>query len=255
MAILDTEQFVLFSLIFMRMAGFVLLNPILGRNSVPVAAKSGFTLALAILLYSFAEGETVEVGSSLAYGILLLKEFVVGYFMGFVIQLFSMVITFAASIIDFQLGLSMAMIFDAQNNSQIPLTGSIYNVFFMLAFFAVDGHLAMMKILLTSADVVPYGEVAFAKGAFWALLDIFSECILLAVKFAFPFMAAEFIITMGMGILMKMIPQINVFVVQVQVKIVVGLGLYLFLFSPVSEMLNNLIPEMLTRMKEILQML
>lgn len=154
--VLDTSQFLLFSLIMMRMAGFILLNPILGRNSIPMIAKSGMILVLTLLLYSVSQGERIEVESSLTYSLLLMKEFVIGYFLGFVVQLFSMVITFAAAVIDFQMGISMAMVFDAQNNAQIPLSGSIYNVYYMLLFFAVDGHLAMMKILLTSAQVVPY---------------------------------------------------------------------------------------------------
>lgn len=254
MMITDTAQFVLFSLIMMRMAGFVLLNPILGRNSIPMIAKSGFILVLTLLLYSFSQGEVIEVESTLSYSLLLMKEFVIGYFLGFVMQLFSMVITFAASVIDFQMGISMAMVFDPMNNAQVPLSGSIYNVYYMLLFFAVDGHLAMMKILLTSADVVPYGAITFSRGAFWAMLDIFSECVVLAMKLAFPILAAEFIITMGMGILMKMIPQINVFVVQVQIKIIVGLALFLFLFSPMSDSISNLISNMLREMQGILQM-
>ena len=253
MPIIDTEQFMLFSLVMMRMAGCVLLNPILGRNSVPMYVKSGLILVLTFLVYSFSQGDPIEVGSTLAYSVLLMKEFLVGYFLGFVVQLFSMVITFAAAVIDFQMGMSMAMIYDAQNNAQIPLSGSIYNVFFMLLFFASDGHLAMMKIILTSAEVVPYGQVAFASGAFWAMLDIFSECILMAMKLAF--LAAELLGQVGMGILMKVIPQINVFVVQIQVKIIVGLLLFLFLFGPMSDFLKNLITDMLRQMKDILQFL
>lgn len=255
MMIMDTAQFLLFSLIMMRMAGFVLLNPILGRNSIPMIAKSGFILVLTLILYTVSQGEEIQVTSSFVYSLLLLKEFVMGYFLGFVVQLFGMVITFAAAVIDFQMGLSMAMVYDAQNNAQIPLSGSIYNVYYMLLFFAVDGHLAMMKILLTSADVVPYGQVAFARGAFWSMLDIFSECIVLALKLAFPILAAEFIVTMGLGILMKMIPQINVFVVQIQVKIIVGLVLFLFLFSPMSDVVGDLITGMLRQMQETLRIL
>ena len=255
MVITDTAQFMLFSLIMMRMAGFVLLNPILGRNSIPMIAKSGFILVLTLLLFSFSQGEAIETGSSLTYSILLIKEFVIGYFLGFVIQLFSMVITFAAAVIDFQMGISMAMIYDVQNNAQIPLSGSIYNTFFMLLFFASDGHLAMMKILLTSADVVPYGSVVFSSQAFWAILEIFSECIVWAVKFSFPILAAELIVTVGLGILMKMIPQINVFVVQIQVKIILGMVLFLFLFSPMAESLSNLITAMLRQMQDFLQLL
>lgn len=84
MVITDTAQFMLFSLIMMRMAGFVLLNPILGRNSIPTIAKSGFILVLTLLLFSFSQGEAIETGSSLTYSILLIKEFVIGYFLEYI---------------------------------------------------------------------------------------------------------------------------------------------------------------------------
>ena len=75
------------------------------------------------------------------------------------------------------------------------------------------------------------------------------------MKLAFPILAAEFIVTMGLGILMKMIPQINVFVVQIQVKIIVGLALFLFLFAPMSDVLEDLITSMLQQMRDILPLL
>lgn len=251
----DTAHFLLFSLILMRMSGFILLNPILGRRNIPAIVKAGFIMILTLLIYSFAEGNPVEVGSSLEYGILLMKEFAVGFFIGFVMQLFTMVVTYAGGIIDFQMGLSMAMIYDAQNNAQIPLTGSLLNTYFMLLFFAVDGHLAFMKILITSASVVPYGEVAITASAGGAVLDIFIACIVLAVKLSFPILAVELITEVGVGILMKMIPQINVFVINIQLKITIGLIMLVILFVPMSDFLGNLITSMMNSVQDVLKLL
>lgn len=251
----DTAHFLLFSLILMRMSGFILLNPILGRRNIPAIVKAGFIMILTLLIYSFAEGNPVEVGSSLEYGILLMKEFAVGFFIGFVMQLFTMVVTYAGGIIDFQMGLSMAMIYDAQNNAQIPLTGSLLNTYFMLLFFAVDGHLALMKILITSASVVPYGEVAIAASAGGAVLDIFIACIVLAVKLSFPILAVELITEVGVGILMKMIPQINVFVINIQLKITIGLIMLVILFVPMSDFLGNMITTMMNSVQDVLKLL
>lgn len=255
MPINDTEHFILFSLVLMRMSGFILLNPIFGRKTIPGIVKSGMVIVLTVVVYSFSEGTIIEINTPIAYALLLLKEFAAGYVLGFVMQLFEMVITFAGGVIDYQMGMSMATIYDPQSNTQIPLTGQIFYIYGMLLFFAVDGHLVLMRILLTSAQVVPFGEIAFTTNMAQAMLDIFSQSILLAIKFAFPLIAVEFLTEVGVGILMKMIPQINVFVINIQAKILIGLIMLVFLFSPMSDFLRNLNDMMLKSMQEVLKLL
>ena len=95
MLIAGTQEFMLFSLILMRMSGFIFLNPVLGRRNIPSIAKTGMALALTILIYFVAEGTELNIGSPLEFGLLLLKEFVIGYFLGFVMVLFEFAVTYA----------------------------------------------------------------------------------------------------------------------------------------------------------------
>lgn len=245
----------LFSLVFMRMSGFVLLNPVLGRRNVPAVVKSAFIMVLTLAIYAFSSTSIPVVNSSLELGVLLLKEFAVGYFVGFTMELFMMVISFAGSIIDFQMGMSMATVYDPQSNAQMAISGSLWNAYFMMLFFAVDGHLALMKILITSSHVIPYGEVAISSGAAIAMLDIFCQCILLGVKFSFPIIAIEFLTEIAVGILMKVIPQINVFVVNIQAKILIGFLMMLFLFSPMTDFLGDTIAQMMRTIQQVLKLL
>lgn len=210
----------LFFLILMRMSGFIFLNPILGRKNIPSIAKAGLVLGLTITVYSTAQAQgvtaDVDANSSLIFGIVLGKEFVIGYLVGFVMILFDMVMTFAGTVIDFQIGISMAMVYDPQTGAQIALSGNILQIFYLLLFFAVDGHLALIKILVTSGEVVPYGAAFLSQGAVWMVLDIFVQCIVLAIRMAFPLIAFEFIMQIGVGILTKITPQINLFVLSIQ---------------------------------------
>lgn len=251
----DVGQMMLLSLVFMRMSGFILLNPILGRKNIPVQVKSGMVMVFTLLVYSFSFAQVPEPVNSIEYAVLLIKEFAMGYAIGFVIELFFLVITFAGSIIDFQMGLSMSTIFDPQSNAQIALSGSVYHAYFMLLFFAVDGHLALFKLLLTSAEIVPYGQVFFGPEVAWALVEVFIHCIVMAVKFAFPIMAIEFLTEIAVGILMKIIPQINVFVVNIQAKLIIGLLMLVFLFSPMSDYLGDIISQMLLTVESVLRLL
>ena len=245
MLIAGTQEFMLFSLILMRMAGFIFLNPVLGRRNIPAMAKTGMALVLAMLIFPLASGDVPDIGSPIEFGFLLLKEFLIGYLLGLIMQLFNFAVTYAGSIMDFQMALSMANVYDAQSGIQVALSGSILNVYFMLLFFAVDGHLALMDILVTSADIVPYAQVGFGTEAAEAVLEIFLDCVLLAIKLAFPFIGIILILEVGVGILMKIIPQLNLFVLNIPLKILLGLALLMFLTSPIGDYLGDVIADML----------
>lgn len=248
-------QLMLFSLILMRMTGFIVFNPLLGRKSVPNLIKGGMIMVLTLLLFSFSAGNVPEPVNSIEFAILLLKEFFMGFVIGFVMDLFLMIYSFSGSIIDYQMGLSMATVYDPQSNAQTALSGGIWNAYFIMLFFAVDGHLALFKILITSSEVVPYGAVRIAPEASWAILEIFIECIMIAVKFSVPIVAIEFLAELAVGILMKMIPQINVFIVNIQAKVVIGFLMLLFLFTPMSDYLGNMVSEMLLTIQDIIRLL
>jgi flagellar biosynthetic protein FliR len=249
----------LFFLIVMRMAGFVFLNPVLGRRNIPSQVKVGLSMVMAVLVYSTAVSQgtanEIETGSAVVFGVLAVKELLIGYFLGFVMQLFDMILTFAGTVIDFQLGISMAMVYDAQNGAQVALSGNILQIFYLLLFFVTDGHLALMKILALSGEIVPYGEVAISGGAAWLLLDIFVECVVLAMRMAFPMIAFEFLVQVGVGVLTKINPQVNLFVLSIQLRLTVGLILMMFLIGPIGDYIGNMITEMLNTLQGVLRIL
>lgn len=247
----------LFFLVLMRMSGFIFLNPVLGRRNIPAMLKTGLTFGLAIIVYSTAQAQGVTVDfdtdSSLVFGLSLLKEFVVGYLFGYVMILFDMVMTFAGTVIDFQIGISMAMVYDPQTGSQIALSGNILQIFYLLLFFAVDGHLALIKIVATSGDVVPYGAAVLSQGAALMMMDIFVQCVVLAIKLAFPLIAFEFLVQVGVGILTKITPQINLFVLSIQLRLAVGFVLLVFLVSPFGSYIGDMITTMMNTLEDVLR--
>lgn len=250
----DTNQLMLFSFAFMRMSGFIFFNPILGRKNIPTVVKGAFIMMLSLILYFYSDAEAVSVTTNIEYSLLLLRELAIGFVMGFIMELFAMVFTYAGGIMDFQMGLSMATVYDAQNGEPIPLTGSFYNAFFVMAFFATNGHLALIKLFISSVEYIPFGTFQIPIGLSQAILDIFGQCIALAVQFAFPLLATQFLIEFAVGILMKMIPQINIFVVNVQIKIIAGILILIVLFSPMGNYLQTIIDKMLQVIVETLKL-
>ncbi|HIT87310.1 MAG TPA: flagellar biosynthetic protein FliR [Candidatus Coprocola pullicola] len=249
---IEPNRFMFFTLVLMRMSGMILFNPILGRRNVPAIVKAGIIMSLTIIVASFYDDAVQQPNTIIEYSVVLLKEFAVGYITGFIITLFLYVIISAGEIIDMQLGLSMSKIYDSQSNASISMSATLYNIVYMLFFFALNGHIALIHIILTSSEVVPYGEVVLNQIAYERIWDIFVECTILSVQFAFPILVAEIVCEVGVGILMKTIPQINVFVINIQAKVLIGILILLMMFVPMGEFIKDLIPKTVDAFREFM---
>lgn len=242
---------VLFSLIVMRMTGSVVFNPVFGRNNMPGRARAGLILFLSLLLYGGFGGElTHQPSGALEYGIMLLKELFVGFALGFSMELAVMVLRFASSVMDFSMGLSMAQVYDPQFNGQVTVTSGIYYAFFVLLFFATDCHLRVIQIFFQSADALPFGMVTLNPELPQAVLLVFRENIAMGLQYAFPLLAIELVTEAAVGILMRMIPQINVFAVNFQIKLIIGLITLLMLFGPMTDRVYQIIDRMFAFMED-----
>ena len=245
----------LFFLIAMRMSGFIFLNPVLGRRNIPSIAKTGLALVISVLIYT-AEGggaSDFKVDSSLEFAVLLLKEFAVGFLLGFIMELMDMIFTFAGTVMDFQMGISMAQVYDPQSGVQISLTGKILQIYYMLIFFAVYGHLVLMRILLNAGELVPYGQVAISTNAAEMAMEIFYDCVILAVKLSFPLIAFEFILEIVVGVLMKINPQVNIFILSIQLRLLCGFIMMIILVDPIDSFIGDVISDFMKYMSRILR--
>lgn len=253
---IDWSELTLFIYIFARMSGFVLFNPIFGRNNIPAAYRTGLTLVLSVSAASgiMAQQAAVLPVSILDLSIRILLEMALGFFFGMVMNFFFYIPQFAGAVIDTQMGMTMNQIYDPASQSNMSVTGVLLNALMTLLFFAANGHHTLLRIVLTSGEVVPYGAAVFGEAAASAMLQVFIECTLLAVKLALPILAAEMLGQVGMGVLMKVIPQINVFAINIELKIIIGLGLLLVLLAPISEYLLGVEREMLGSIEEILRL-
>ncbi|MCR4925504.1 MAG: flagellar biosynthetic protein FliR [Clostridiales bacterium] len=234
----------LLMLLFMRMTGCVMFNPIFARKNVPVLLRVGLTLALTYFTYSAVPPQTVEISSTFVMIIVLAKELLIGLMIGFIIQLFMSTIIMAGEIIDMQMGLSMSKIYDPGSNVSMPISASFYNALFVIVLFITNSHLTLVRIFSTLGYVVPYGEATISTESFKYLFGLLSTVLVYAVKMTLPVMAAEIVTEFSVGIMMKAVPQINVFVINIQLKVFLGFIIMMFIISPMAVFFENLVTYM-----------
>ena len=248
----DWTELTLFIYINARVSGFIIFNPILGRNNVPATFRTGMALVLSLFVVGVTRQEAPAPTGVLELLIHLLLEMALGFLLGMAVNFFFYIAQLGGHMIDTQMGMTMNQMYDPGSQSNVSVTGMILNVLMTMLFFAAGGHLTLLRIFLTSEEIVPLGAVSIGPPAYQYLLELFVQCTVLAVKMCMPIMAAELIAQVGMGVLMKVIPQINVFTINIDIKILVGLVLLLMLIVPFSEYLIDAERMMLNSLHEIL---
>lgn len=247
--------FTLFLYIIMRMSGFVLFSPLYGRSGMPAIVQSGFILALSTAAYSFYDGPVPGPRSLFSLALGLLLEMGVGLFLGLLMRFFFFIADQAGEVVDTQMGMSMARTYDATSQASMTITANLLNIMVLLMFFAADGHLTLLRMILTSGQLVPFGTASFGQAAAERGVELFAQCAVLSVKLTLPILAAELLGQVGMGILMKAIPQINVFAINIELKVLVGFFMLFMLLTPMSEFLLDVERTMLEELQLALGLL
>jgi flagellar biosynthetic protein FliR len=247
------DKFTLFLLIFSRMSGAILLNPLLGRKNVPGIVKAGMTLVTAIALTLSDTNAALNKTSVFDVIFRMVFEFAIGYAISLIMGMFLSSIIVASETIDVQLGIGMARVFDPGNSTSTPVTGSFYNAFLLILFFASNAHITLFKLFADTLKAIPAGTTLDFSKAAHAVVGIFGSTLTLALKFAMPIIAIEFITEIGLGVLTRAVPGVNIFSVGIQLKLLAGL-LVIFLLTPLfGYYCDSLYNSMFTGITEILK--
>lgn len=253
---IDWGRLTLTFYILMRMTGFVLLNPLLGRRNVPGIFRSGLVLVLTWAVVSFTDGTAPIPVNLVQFSVKLLIELALGFIVGVVMQFFIYLIPQqAGELIDSQMALTMSKEYDPGSQISMSVSSTLFTILMTLLFFTANGHNTLLRILLSSGEIVPYGQAVLGDHLIPALVEMFIECIVLSAKLAAPILAAEILGQIGMGILMKVIPQINVFSINIELKMLIGLGLMWMFMTPISEFMLKAENNMLGAVRHILSVL
>lgn len=250
----DWPELTLFLFVSARVGGFVLFNPILGRTNIPAAFRTGMAMVLSVFVTSVTEQQPPTPSGTAEFMVLMLLEIAIGFLLGMAVNFFFYIPQLAGHSIDTQMGMTMNQVYDASAQTNLSVTGMLLNTLMLLLFFAGNGHHTLLRIMLTSQEVVAFGAVTLGTEAVNAMLELFVECTILAVKLCMPILAAELIGQLGMGILMKVIPQINVFSINIELKVLIGLALLLLLTAPFSEFLLEVERTMLESVSALLRL-
>ena len=229
-----------FILMFVRVSGLLISSPIFGRRNAPNAAKIGFCgIVTVVFLAALPEPDVYPAYSGpFEYGLALVRELGFGVAMGFVLTTMFNVTMTAGAIMDYQIGYSMASIYDSQNNALTPITGNLFNIMALLSSSCTTGTSAHDIIYRSSRRAGRGGDGA--GGGRLGGGGGHGEILRVSVMVAMPVLASGFMLEVALGALIKTVPQMNMFVVGIPLKIIAGLFVMLMSFGVFAGLTKDL---------------
>ena len=224
-----------FVFVLVRTAGILSALPIIGTRMVPMRIKAGLVIAVAMVFAPLVGSRVVpEILEPISLAVGLTAELIIGIVLGFATRLLMAAVEMAGSIMGLQLGFAVAVQLDPVNQVEVPVLGSFLTVLMTLLYFVVDGHHLIMFALGSSFTLIPpfgahLSASVVADGAM--LMD---DMFALALKLTLPIMASTFLVYLVLGIIGRVMPQMNILFTAFPITIGVGLmilGLGLPLFS------------------------
>lgn len=250
------DNLYVYVLVFVRIAGIISFNPIMSRNNIPNMARVGLIFFSTICIAPSAMIDSEFSVNTISLVVSIGRELLVGFVLAYVFNIFYYMLFAASDVLDMQFGFSMAKVMDPGTNVQTAVTGNILNFFFIGYLFATDTHRLLIRLIIFSYDVIPVGASSLViDGLPEFAFEIFRTAFMLAMRLTFPFVAVELIVELSLGIMMKLIPQIHVFVINMQIKIVISLAMLYLLSGPIASFFDNYISLLFDYMQNALYLI
>lgn len=219
-----TSDFGLFFLLFLRGLGLLTLAPAFGGKYMPVQVRLGLSLGVASLALPMAVSMGLMAPStvSVGFGLACLGEFATGAILGFMTNLVFVAIQVAGQIIDTEMGFGIVNILDLERGGRAPVMGTFLHLLALVLFLEMGGHHALLGAFWDSLSLIPPGSLLFGQALGDLAVSSFAGMFLVAVRMSLPVAAALFLATLGLGVVARTVPQMNVFIVGLPLKILLG---------------------------------
>jgi flagellar biosynthetic protein FliR len=219
----DLDRAFLFALLLARAGGLVVAAPLWGDRAVPRKVRVFFAGALALLMLALEPAAPARPESVPGLALLAGAELSVGLAMGFVARLVVLAFEMAGRIVAIQMGLGAAVLFDPGQARPSNVLGRWMWIVGMTFFLGLGGHHHLLRAVAGSLDTLPLGRGLLGDGVIHAIVGITGESLVSALQIAAPAIGVLLLTSLGLGLLARTVPTMNVFMVGLPLKIAAGL--------------------------------
>jgi flagellar biosynthesis protein FliR len=212
-----------FMLAFARIAAMVMLLPGLGESNIPVRVKLSIALLLTLIMLPLHRADYhIDMGSISGLLVLMLHEIIIGIVLGATARVTLSALQVAGSIIAQQVGLGFVTSVDPTQGQQGVLIGNFMTLLGIAMLFATDSHHLLIAALNDSYKIFSPGETVPSGDVASLATQAFTAAFKLGLQLSAPFLVFGLVFNIGLGVLARLMPQMQVYFVGVPLSIFAG---------------------------------
>ncbi|MGY3534422.1 flagellar biosynthetic protein FliR [Bradyrhizobium embrapense] len=213
----------IFVLVFARVGAMVMLLPGFGESNIPARVKLSIALLLTLIILPLHRNAYhVDLTSISALGVLMVHELIIGIVLGATARVTLSALNVAGSVIAQQLGLGFVTAVDPTQGQQGQIIGNFLTILGLTLLFATDSHYLVIAALSESYRIFSPGEIMPTGDVASLATSAFSAAFKIGLQLSAPFLVFGLVFNIGLGVLARLMPQMQVYFVGVPLSIVVG---------------------------------
>jgi flagellar biosynthetic protein FliR len=228
-------------LVFARVGSMVMLLPAIGEMGVPARVRLVLALAIAVALTPTVQSAYPAQApqTAIALVIMILQEVTAGVLVGAMARIIMSALQVAGFLISSQIGLSYAQTIDPTQNTQGAVVGNFMTLLGTVLIFATDLHHMAIGAIAGSYHMIPPGGHLPTADMLQLVIQLVSSSFALGFQLAAPFLVFGFAVYAALGVLAKLMPQLQVFFVAVPVNIMAGFVIMLGMIGAMMTLFLN----------------
>lgn len=208
---------------FVRIGACFMVAPAFGAVFVPARLRLVLAGAVSLLVAPLVTPPAGITAFSVAGFLVTIHQVLIGIAIGFALQVLFDAVAMGGQLLANSMGLSFAFNVDPMRGTSTPALGQLYALMVMLTFLALDGHLALVEMLVQGFSTLPVGTTGLGNEALWTLVSWGTQIFAGALAVALPGITALLIVNLAFGVVSRAAPTLNLFAVGFPISLVFGL--------------------------------
>ena len=208
---------------FIRIGACLMTAPVFSALFIPARLRLVLAGAIAYLVAPLIPHPTgIEVMSIGGFAVTI-QQVLIGVALGFALQILFDAVAMGGQLLANSMGLSFAFNVDPMRGTGTPALGQLYALLVMLTFLALDGHLALIEMLVQGFRTLPVGETGLTNTGLWSVVSWGTQIFSGALAVALPGITALLVVNLAFGVMSRAAPSLNLFAVGFPISLTFGL--------------------------------
>jgi flagellar biosynthetic protein FliR len=213
-----------FLLIFARVGAMVMMMPGIGESNLPARVRLAIVLVLtAVMLPAHQKAYTVDLNALGPVLLLLFQELMIGAILGLTARLAISALQTAGAVVAQQMGLGFVTAVDPTQGQQGMLVGNFLTLLGITLVFATDLHHLVIEAINDSYTIFKPGEMPLVGDAAKHITNVIATSFRIGIQLSAPFLAFGLLFNLGLGVLSRLMPQMQVFFIGLPLSILLGM--------------------------------